>query len=116
MGYVYRILNHPHDAPAEDQRRVWLEAGQWISLGPGLRLTYYVDLYLFRRVFRPRLVLVAGEQLVEMRPVRHDWMDMRAWAPLHMVPIALEEDDAGRPRRIRIQFVRTTPALEWAAA
>jgi hypothetical protein len=33
-----------------------------------------------------------------------------------MVPIALEEDDAGRPRRIRIQFVRTTPALEWAAA
>lgn len=115
MGYVYRILNRPRFARAPDTRRVWLRPGEPILIGPRLTLTFYLDRAYLGLVQQPRLVFQGGARVVMATPQAGDWVNVEAWAGLHVVPIALEQDMTGRVRRLRVQFIRTRADVRWAS-
>ncbi len=101
-------------AKAADRDRAWLALGRPTILVPGLFMQIFCD-----RVDGEHQVLLqlhvptrAHRQELRVPPDHH--ADLSALCGLHIFPRALELRRSGYPRRVLIEFVRTSPTVQWA--
>lgn len=100
---LIRLLNSAPCAPAAERRRLWLDLGQTMSLGRSFATAehrIYDDCYL------PSLVLTnAAWGRQELVLTQHKVFNLRRFAPLTLVPRALQMDSGRIPVRFFLEFV-----------
>lgn len=100
---LIRLLDSTPSAPAADRKRLWLDLGQTMSLGRSFATAEHKihdDCHL------PCLVLTNatwGRQ--ELVLTQHRIFNLRRFAPLTLVPRALQMDAGRIPIRFFLEFI-----------
>ncbi|EGW55150.1 hypothetical protein [Candidatus Endoriftia persephonae] len=110
---MIRLLRAGVFAASGDRRRLWLEIGQPLIIGPQLVLTALENIQDGERelVIRIESPTTAFESVVPAGAV----VSCNGWASLWVVPRAVEQGASGASRRVFLEFVRTTRSLKWAS-
>ncbi|HKI74979.1 MAG TPA: hypothetical protein VJ998_10060 [Pseudomonadales bacterium] len=109
---MIRLLNTGRFAAPSERRRLWLELGTPIIIGPHQilqllehKLDGYRDLVM--------RIEVPG-RVVESPVPAGFYYDASAWSQMLIIPRAIEVSPQGGVSRVFIEFVRTAKSVSWA--
>lgn len=104
---LIRLLTCRHTIRTTERRRIWLTVGQNISLGNGIATAQYK---ITRTCHLPMLVLYSQMWgRTEIVLTKSSLFDLRRYAPLILIPRALEMDSNGIPTRFFLEFASRVP-------
>lgn len=109
---IYRILHAGQVAEACHRRRIWLALGQPVIIGPQKIMTVLQH----QCNGAPELMMrveVPGQVFESPVPAGCE-LNINAWADLWAIPRVVEQDNTGRTLRLMVEFVRTSPSVQWA--
>jgi hypothetical protein len=109
---MIRLLNTGHFAAPSERRRLWLELGTPIIIGP----QQILQLLEHRHDGIRELVLrieVPGQAMESPVPAGF-YYDASAWSQMLIIPRAIELNRQGGVSRVFIEFVRTASSVDWA--
>lgn len=113
MESYYQVINAdvPRDAAA--RKRVWMEAGRPVVLGPQLTMTAFFDIVDEKYQLHAR-VDVPNRAYSYALPVG-SLLDLSAWCGLKALPVAIEFNAYARPTRVLIEFNAVNSRAQWAS-
>lgn len=112
MGHVVQVLNAGMTERGFGRRRVWVEPGRPVIIGPRLVLDMQID--RLEETLMPRArVRGPGAQFDAPLPAAC-WLDLSAWAGMMAVPRAMEINGAGRCSRLLMEFVAVREGVRFA--
>lgn len=109
---IYRIVHTGQLAKPSERRRLWLEPGMPVIIGPGQLLTFVINQQDEEAEPAVR-IQVPGQVFESAVPAGYE-LDVSAWSALWVIPRAIELTDRGEPRRLLVEFVRTHQDIVWA--
>ena len=109
---IIRLLNTADAAGARERRRMWLDLGQGVVIGPGLVMTLEQE----RRETDRRLVVALQSRHAQVQhPLGFgEAVDVSGWAGLLVIPRAAEMRPAGRFGQVLVEFVAVRDGVRFA--
>ena len=113
MSRIYLLLNSGMTVEAVSMKRVWLDAGVPVTVGPGLTLCASFDVK--DDSYIPVVTVQSPRARIDYPIPESSLLDISAWAGLKALPRAVEFSSAGRPLRLLVEFISTDSQARWSA-
>ena len=111
MHRLYQMVN-PDMSLTGPRRRVWLQAGCPIIIGPHLTFTAYFDIN--NESYVPCVKVRAPGRELKYELPDGCLLDLSAWCGLKALPRAVEFSPSGRPSRLLSEFAAMDERVQWA--
>ncbi len=112
MDRFYQLLNAGMVSAPEKHRRIWIEPGVPVVLGPRLAMTIFFDCHDYRYI--QRAVIDTPDKSLDYELPEATWVDLSAYCGLMAIPRAVELVQPGKPKRILMEFAATREDVQWA--
>jgi len=118
MGTVYQIIAPRSGSKGFGRRRVWVEPGRPLLIGPKLTATLFVDRIdgQLTTVRMPRLSVRGPGAAFDSDLPPECWVDLDKWAGLMGCVRAVHLSADGRPLRYLFEFVAVRSGVRFAPA
>lgn len=116
MGQVVEIISPRNGHKGFGRRRVWVDLGRPLIIGPKLTATLFVDRINGQRltVRMPRLAVRGPGAVFDADIPPECWVDLDRWAGLMGCVRAVELSSTGLPLRYLVEFVAVRQGVKFA--